>query len=173
MLSTIVQNFSTRKFTFEDDASDVAGVINALSTTYGNFHYGHPERYFDAAMLWQPKSTTPVTRRIVGNDSAASDKRQMPSWSRLGWQGSLDFTSSWYYAGSVKLEQLGKWYKVGERLESLAQLYAIPETRTSFKPVESTPLYSLQQTGHGYHLATHFASVAKVPGPPTINHVVP
>jgi hypothetical protein len=144
VLATIVENFSSRKFTFEDDAFNAfAGVANALRTKYGSFHYGLPERFFDAAMLWQPSSRTPVSRRIAASDSPANANPQMPSWSWLGWRGSLDF-SSWASCSAQRLQtqSLVKWdkYKVGERLKSLDHLLLSPKSDLSCTSIVKSPL---------------------------------
>lgn len=78
--SNLMSSYYERELTYEGDALPaVIGVLNTLgSSSFGGFHYDHPETFFDAAMLWVP---TGRLRRRLGIE-------QYPSWSRMGWSGS-------------------------------------------------------------------------------------
>jgi len=84
----LVSDYNSRKLTYAKDVLDAFdGAISVLKLTFGNFLFGLPEIFFDAALLWQPELY--LTRRIV-RDSAI----QLPSWSWMAWEGDLD-KASW------------------------------------------------------------------------------
>ena len=89
-ISDLIMDYNQKKLTFPEDAfSAFAGIQTMLHRVYPfGLIYGHPELFFDIAINWNPLE--PVTRRIGSANSCvgrASDP--LPSWSWLGWAGSI------------------------------------------------------------------------------------
>lgn len=86
----LVQDYSRRNVTFEDDyVRAFAGATNAMGSRFpGGMLHGLPMFYFDLALLWQPE--TAVARR-----------NGQPSWSWIGWHGSVECQARWlpHFAG--------------------------------------------------------------------------
>ena len=80
-----VIQYNTRELSYESDVLNAfSGVLEAINMHFpSGFVHGLPEFYFDLALLWQP--ATPLRRRSSGNLTYAP-----PSWSWIGWHGSLD-----------------------------------------------------------------------------------
>ncbi|KAI1737384.1 HET-domain-containing protein [Xylaria scruposa] len=83
-LALIVNNFSSKNFTFaEDSLSAFSGIGSALSSTFhGGFVSGLPVSFFYIGLLWIPGSTV---SRI--NPKRSVGKPCIPSWSWAGWKG--------------------------------------------------------------------------------------
>ncbi|GAB1319893.1 hypothetical protein MFIFM68171_10103 [Madurella fahalii] len=89
-----VRSYNTRQFTYPEDALK---AISSLLSTWrysfdGGFISGLPQMFFYEALLWQPAET--LQRRVPSNGSVADDDAHLPSWSWVGWEGSID-TESW------------------------------------------------------------------------------
>ncbi|KAH8707650.1 hypothetical protein GQ44DRAFT_557859, partial [Phaeosphaeriaceae sp. PMI808] len=79
----IVRQYSLRNVTNDGDILNAfTGVMNALESSLGSFHYGLPLSFFSRALCWTPETMerislmtqTPITRRTG-----------FPSWSWAGW----------------------------------------------------------------------------------------
>lgn len=77
--------FLDRRLTFKGDILRAfSGVLEMLeNSAIGNFHYGLPEHFFDAALLWVGDKH--LTRRRTEHDKP--ENPAFPSWSRVGWEG--------------------------------------------------------------------------------------
>ena len=93
--SRLVTGYSERQLTFDEDAlPSFLGVTSQFSQTYHcSFLCGLPEAMLDIALLWGPflGSHAPLLkRRVVSSHSACtSSLALLPSWSWIGWQGSI------------------------------------------------------------------------------------
>lgn len=79
----ILQDNLNRHLTYEDDILRAfTGITKILSSGFpGGFHFGLPELFFDAALLWRPRS---FLERRTSNTGVA-----LPSWSWCGWKGKI------------------------------------------------------------------------------------
>ena len=79
----MLQGYLERHLTYEDDILRAfAGITKVLSGGFpGGFHFGLPELFFDAALLWRPESF--LERRNSTTGVA------LPSWSWCGWKGKI------------------------------------------------------------------------------------
>jgi len=75
--------FNVRALTYPGDVLDAfEGSLATLSTVFDcSFISGLPQMQFDAALLWQPYF--PMSRRRASGDAV------LPSWSWVGWEGSV------------------------------------------------------------------------------------
>ncbi|KAI9867542.1 MAG: hypothetical protein M1813_008341 [Trichoglossum hirsutum] len=92
----LVRQYTWKSLSFPADVLNaVEGVTNELHRAFpGGFHYGLPVLFFDIALLWEPYETTKhTTRRDVELLGPAGTTRA-PSWSWVGWEGSID-TDHW------------------------------------------------------------------------------
>lgn len=108
----LVENFSARNLTFEQDVGRAfAGATEIMGATFpGGLHHGFPVFFFDIAMLWQPESS------LIRRPNA-------PSWSWAGWKGSVECLEHWfpYYPGV--------WRKSGQPVDWVAQATLRPVAR--------------------------------------------
>ncbi|MCJ1461272.1 hypothetical protein MMC28_011654 [Mycoblastus sanguinarius] len=83
----IVSSYLNRRLTYEEDIlRALSGVLKALDGSMSEgFHFGLPQQFFDAALLWVPSE--PLTRREDLRDGIA--KPTLPSWSWAGWKGAI------------------------------------------------------------------------------------
>ncbi|KAJ4988973.1 heterokaryon incompatibility protein [Stagonosporopsis vannaccii] len=81
----LVQDYSRRLLSFEDDiVRAFAGATSIMSSRFpGGMLHGLPVFYFDIAMLWRPDAR--VLRRYG-----------QPSWSWMGWKGSIQCQNRWH-----------------------------------------------------------------------------
>jgi hypothetical protein len=85
--------YARRQLSFHSDTQAAfAGIQSLLARSFpGTFIHGLPEYFFDVALLWQPRR--PLKRRV--SEKASDDGQSLlPSWSWIGWQGSID-PKSW------------------------------------------------------------------------------
>jgi hypothetical protein len=84
----IVERYSTRDFTCENDVNDgVDGLLNSLSTFEDEaFVCGLPETLLEIALLWLPAGPLRVRDKHRDGD-------QFPSWSWTGWVGPVIYPS--------------------------------------------------------------------------------
>lgn len=84
----LVYEYLKRRLTYEADILRAfSGVLRTLGRTMsGGFHFGMPEQFFDAALLWVPRET--LTRRE--DLKKGNQKYEFPSWSWVGWKGEID-----------------------------------------------------------------------------------
>lgn len=115
----LVLDFNRRALTYPEDVVDAfSGVTTPLSDVFlGGFLYGIPTMFFDVALLWMTDST--LKRRIPTRGTGS--EANLPSWSWMGWQGSLN-PWSWYAGAdymkrdlseactSIRTIPLVRWY---------------------------------------------------------------
>lgn len=79
--------FLRRELTYKADILRAfSGVIELLQdSAIGAFHYGLPEHFFDAALLWIPEGHLTQQRA----EDNKTDALALPTWSPVGWQGSI------------------------------------------------------------------------------------
>jgi len=84
----IVHHYNLRELSFAEDGYEAfQGVATALSRVFkGGFTWGLPNMYFHQSLLW---FQTDTAKRRMPADSAES----LPSWSWVGWQGSVDLVA--------------------------------------------------------------------------------
>lgn len=91
----VVREYTSRHLTKEKDILNAfTGILQALKFENG-FHFGMPEKFFSACLLWQPVTT--VSRRCPTNLDGAESQlgSQFPSWCWSGWDGPIS-TEQWY-----------------------------------------------------------------------------
>lgn len=81
----LVSSYLERRLTYEEDILRAfSGILEALGGSMsGGFHFGLPQQFFDAALLWIPEEH--LTRRE--NTENGIVKSTFPSWSWAGWKG--------------------------------------------------------------------------------------
>lgn len=130
----LVESFAGRMFTFPEDVlAAFAGVTNTLTHTFaGGFLYDLPVLFFDVVLLWEPQRT--IQRRFP----TKSLDTCLPSWSWVGWYGSVD-TARW---GSGMEFLRYSPHSVGvlkvERIIPITQWYCGDHKNTSRRLVETT-----------------------------------
>ncbi|KAL7913769.1 phosphotransferase enzyme family domain-containing protein [Trichoderma velutinum] len=118
----VVSEYGQKNLSFDDDVLYAfAGVMTVLTQSFhSGFHYGLPEAFFDASLLWEPdwkNSAPPQIRK--------SQKLLLPSWSWVRTKGSIQ-TSAWgafaedfYKDTSFKdiyeLKPRVKWWKISSQ----------------------------------------------------------
>jgi hypothetical protein len=92
-LNEFLRVYSARKTTFPEDAYSAFAVVqNMLERFYqSSFIYGIPEFGFDIVLNWIP-TKAPLERRTASNlEGLSAVPYRLPSWSWIGWIGSVDF----------------------------------------------------------------------------------
>ena len=81
----LVASYTKRNLSYEEDILRAfMGVLETLGSCIpGGFHFGLPQLFFDAALLWVPKEY--LTRRE--NHENRFESPAFPSWSWAGWRG--------------------------------------------------------------------------------------
>lgn len=84
----LVSEYLGRKLTYEGDILRAfSGILETLGRGIsGGFHFGLPEQFFDAALLWVPSEA--LTRREDLKNGYP--KYRFPSWSWAGWKGCIE-----------------------------------------------------------------------------------
>lgn len=84
----LVSEYLRRRLTYEADILRAfSGILRTLGRSMsGGFHFGMPEQFFDAALLWVPTET--LTRREDLKNG--NQKYEFPSWSWVGWKGEIE-----------------------------------------------------------------------------------
>lgn len=105
----VVQGYTKRRFTFEDDVLAAFQGFGSILQRYLNSRFlaGLPEAYLDQALLWLPSIQQ---KRREGNE------KYLPSWSWVGWSGNalyqeLDSSNTervvpvikWYYTENSQI----------------------------------------------------------------------
>ena len=111
--TAMVRNYVRRKVSVDMDFSHAfAGLSTTISRAFWGIHYGLPEVFFDACLLWFPACKS--NPRFIGRFPVPMDRRKstkmarsektevdfqerinpLPSWSWMGWAGQFDF---WYW----------------------------------------------------------------------------
>ena len=83
----LLSSYLERRLTYEEDILRAfSGILRALDSSMEGFHFGLPQQFFDAALLWVPRER--LTRREdLGNQVA---RPRFPSWSWAGWKGATE-----------------------------------------------------------------------------------
>lgn len=87
----LVSSYLKRRLTYEEDILRAfSGVLGALDGSMSEgFHFGLPQQFFDAALLWVPNE--PLTRHYA-----------FPSWSWAGWKGARENQIDAFGLGHVR-----------------------------------------------------------------------
>lgn len=115
----LVKAYSQKNLSFDDDILNAfAGVTTVLNQSFqSGFHYGLPEVFFDASLLWEPdwtNSTPPQLRK--------TQKLKLPSWSWVRTKGSIqtrhwevfaeDFYKDTSFEYTYQLKPRVQWWKI-------------------------------------------------------------
>ncbi|CAG8949490.1 hypothetical protein HYFRA_00007720 [Hymenoscyphus fraxineus] len=97
-LRTPMVQYNQKLFTFPEDAvSAFQGFQSILHRTFpGGLLYGHPEFFFDITLSWYPRHN--FKRRVPRTST-----KHLPSWSWLGWDGTIWFPSDVENCGDLGL----------------------------------------------------------------------
>jgi hypothetical protein len=101
VFSRVIGDFNKRQLSFPQDCLlAFAGALPCYTKIFtGGFVCGLPEMFIDAMLLWQPDGN--LVRRVpVHNANKPPEDSKntiLPSWSWVGWQGTLNF-DGWYTA---------------------------------------------------------------------------
>jgi hypothetical protein len=113
----LVDAYNVLNLSYPEDAFPAfAGVQSLLERLYQpGFLYGLPEFWFDIALCWTP---TTVSRRVRRHEAASSTRpaensSQLPSWSWIGWAGSVRFPTD-DVLGNGFTEPVTKWYTLAD-----------------------------------------------------------
>jgi len=130
--------FNARHLTYPEDAMDALdGALSTFSTVFhGGFISGLPQMMFDAALCWQPYY--PMDRREAQQEKCRG--AILPSWSPLGWCGSIhseDWVAGFNYVceehashtkSTVEWEywnmELGSWILIDVSAENLQRRFS-------------------------------------------------
>ncbi|KAL7899072.1 hypothetical protein HDV64DRAFT_249531 [Trichoderma sp. TUCIM 5745] len=102
----VAQGYSQKHLSFDDDVLHAfAGVTTVLNQSFhSGFHYGLPEVFFDASLLWESDWRRPEPPRI-----RKTQKLSLPSWSWVRVKDSINtavwelFAEDFYKDTSTKL----------------------------------------------------------------------
>lgn len=108
----LIQEYSARTLTYQRDfVGAFAGATEVIRKTFaGGTLHGLPVFFFDIALLWQPSG--PLLRRP-----------EQPSWSWVGWRGSIDCLHAWdpFYARLFRTTGEPSDWMDGARLRRTAE----------------------------------------------------
>lgn len=118
-LSSIIMDYNQKNLTYASDAFPAfAGLQSFLYRIFPfGFIYGHPELFFDIALVWYP--IDPIRRRVLSKTPRSkTGSSHLPSWSWVGWQGKLSFPFDQefrIYSGDMigYTEPVAEWYTLG------------------------------------------------------------
>ncbi|KAL6798612.1 heterokaryon incompatibility protein domain-containing protein [Trichoderma sp. SZMC 28012] len=111
----VVGEYSQKSLSFDDDIIYAfTGVMTVLNQSFhSGFHYGLPEVFFDASLLWEPdwRNSTPLQLR-------KTRKLLLPSWSWVRTKGSIH-TWVWkiFAKDFYKDASLGEIYQLKPRVQ--------------------------------------------------------
>ena len=130
----LLQNYLKRHLTYEDDILRAfTGITQILSGGFpGGFHFGLPELFFDAALLWRPES---FLERRTSNTGVA-----LPSWSWCGWKGKIMSGINGFGTEHIRSDPMIK----GERGRQIITFPWKPQWRkTTVDQGKNTDVYNL------------------------------
>jgi hypothetical protein len=117
-LFQLLSKYNERTLTRDEDALPaISGLLAVLSRTYvGGFLYGIPEMYFDLALSWRSSYECDLTRRMPSYDSEGAQNKisGLPSWSWIGWKGSIELKDDTYDAADEIGDYLQDTYPITE-----------------------------------------------------------
>ncbi|KAH6851509.1 heterokaryon incompatibility protein-domain-containing protein [Alternaria rosae] len=116
LLNNLVSAYNTRNLSFPEDALPAfAGIQSLLELFYqSGFLYGLPIFWFELVLCWIPDHDS--VRRIASSSiHSTGTSYQLPSWSWVGWTGSIRFPSDDVYEDGLRhgdrfTEPVTKWY---------------------------------------------------------------
>ncbi|KAJ5097523.1 HET-domain-containing protein [Penicillium angulare] len=132
-LAHVVMSYNKRNLTFNDDiVAAFSGIATIMQQAfYTGFHFGVPELFFDAALLWEAdkRSSEPLRQRKPRNS-------KLPSWSWMNAKGSLSldlwlcFGNDFYNdvkncSNKYELKPLVRWQKRASGTRALRALKVI------------------------------------------------
>jgi hypothetical protein len=128
----LLSTYLRRNLTDENDILRAfTGIMTNLTLGFpGKFHYGLPELFFDASLLWRPQSY--LERRISTSGSV------FPSWSWCGWKGKIRSG-----IGGFGLDHLRSDPVVVGRDQPIFTFSKIIWYKTTFDLSESIPIYNV------------------------------
>ncbi|KAI1322090.1 heterokaryon incompatibility protein-domain-containing protein [Xylariaceae sp. FL0255] len=117
-ISALIGAYNTRRLSFpEDVVGAFSGIQSMLNTLFaGGLLYGHPILFFEASLLWIAGRV--MKRRIPSKQSThLPDANHIPSWSWMGWEGSIYYSGDMDFAISKGdcdgyLEPVTQWYTI-------------------------------------------------------------
>lgn len=91
-----VRTYTKRQMAYEGDIYNAfEGVLEAFTNLSGEtFHWGHPRSRFALSLLWTAASYIQLRRRTAETTlpmTSLNKTVQLPSWSWMGWVGSIQF----------------------------------------------------------------------------------
>ena len=114
---TLVEDFNTRKLTFDEDVMDAfAGLRSIFDGQFnGGILWGIPEMYFDICIIWSPRNV--LRRRTAYNHAILADS--LPSWSWVAWEGDVNLVAAPVILDNqpqfdfqyINVQPLALWYK--------------------------------------------------------------
>ncbi|KAL6822220.1 phosphotransferase enzyme family domain-containing protein [Trichoderma camerunense] len=114
----VVRDYSRKNLSFDDDTLHAfAGVTTVLKQSFhSGFHYGLPEVFFDASLLWEPDWLNPTPLQL-----RKTEKLLLPSWSWVRTRGPIktriwryfaeDFYKDTSFRNIYELKPLVQWWK--------------------------------------------------------------
>ncbi|KAL6819535.1 phosphotransferase enzyme family domain-containing protein [Trichoderma sp. SZMC 28015] len=145
----VVREYVKKNLTFDDDTLDAfAGVTAVLNKSFHpGFHYGLPEVFFDASLLWEPdwdNATPPQLRK--------THKLVLPSWSWVRTRGSIqtrvwklfaeDFYKDTSFEDIYELYPRVQWWKIGSQGRVLTPIkYQHFSNHASMPPGWNPPIF--------------------------------
>jgi hypothetical protein len=122
----VAAEYSQKHLSFDDDILHAfAGIATVLSQSFqSGFHYGLPEMYFDASLLWESDWQRPDPPEI-----RKTQKLSLPSWSWMRMKGSIkksvwelfaeDFYKDTSFPYIYELKPRVQWWKTDSEGEAL------------------------------------------------------
>ena len=91
----LVRFYNNCKLTYPGDALNAFSALSSIMarSMRGGVLFGLPEMFFDGCLLWRPDGTVQRRRQevtAVDGTATSEDIDKFPSWSWVGWEGSID-----------------------------------------------------------------------------------
>ena len=121
-LEFIIDAFNIRNLSFPEDAFPAfVGIQNLIEQTYQpGFLYGLSEFWFELALFWTPYNRCNLRRRVASTPRpAVKTAYQLPSWSWIGWAGTIhflgdDIIKDHWLSGNTFTEPVTMWYTLAD-----------------------------------------------------------
>ncbi|KAK0758527.1 hypothetical protein N5P37_008926 [Trichoderma harzianum] len=122
----VVREYSQKRLSFDDDILDAfaSGTTVLNQSFHSGFHYGLPEVFFDASLLWEPDCRKSTSLRL-----RKTKKLKLPSWSWVRTKGSIgtsvwdifaqDFYKDTSFESIYELKPRVQWWKTNPQGEAL------------------------------------------------------
>lgn len=143
----VATEYSQRRLSFDDDILHAfTGVTTVLNQSFhSGFHYGLPEVFFDASLLWESDWTRRDPPQI-----RKTQKLSLPSWSWVRMKGSINttvwrvFAEDFYKDTSVRdiyeLKPRVQWWKKSSKRETFKLIkYQYFSSHASMPPGWNSP----------------------------------